>query len=746
MYKRRHSTTKTWTRRTWLPLWVACLGWLVVGCGGLSAPGLPCQSQQDCTQGQVCTQGTCHNEQTAKRPKDPNVTSQTPCQQTADCSNQATCVAGRCQATSTPTQSSGCFPSRFQAGVQHTTLHRTNDLSVSNDGTFLATAHDELLKVWSVKLSSPTPPELQQVLYSKGEAFEKIQQSPDKKQLASFSKEGIKLWDLKRGRVVHQWVPRSYVLGMTFNAEGTSFVAVTEKQVTRWQLPSGKVSHALSFPPLPSGASVRHVNLTPYGKYAIRILTLKTNHPSNTQWQIQVIHTQTGSVDYNFSTPEHRDSIQSVALTEDAKELRMTVRRLWSRFLLVWDLSQQKIVGTHKLPSSDTKEAMILHPRGSHVAFANSEQNQQSAPYKPFSVWSLERGRAIVQGRVFHVPQASIQTIVYSPNGSHLGVALDNGAIAVVDAKDSTSPTAYSSPWNTTSTLQELHFNPQGTELFTLSSDGFQHQWDLTTNERLGVLFHHRNVRYLRTDAAKTRAVVLFNDNKTLEVWNLQTGEKQKLPEPPGFVFAIAISAQGGHISIFVNDRPGNSEGLLQVWTVADQKLVSSRSLPKPSEGPWLRDALSFSPDGTTLAFLGYANQPVMFWNFKTNTTKTLKLLIPPFATRGRVKYSTDGKYLGVAAENNSYVVHIPSLKPRFATETHNGIVSDMTFSPEGQWFATTSTGDGMVRIWDTQSGKLHGTLMTTQEDSLVRVAFHPNGKSLAYMSSKGQVSLWRCP
>ncbi len=248
MYKRRQITDRAWSNHSWFPLWVASLSLFFMGCGGLSAPGLPCQSQQDCHQGQVCTQGTCHNEQTAKRPNDPSVTSQEPCQQAADCSSQAVCVAGRCQATSAPTPPSTCFPSRFQQGVEHTSLHRTNDLAVSNDGTSLATAHNDLLKVWSVKPSSPAPPELQHVLYSKGEAFLKIQQSPDQKQLASLSRDGIKLWDLKSGSVIHQWVPRSSVLGMAFNAEGTSFVVVTTKQATRWNLPSGKLSHALSFP------------------------------------------------------------------------------------------------------------------------------------------------------------------------------------------------------------------------------------------------------------------------------------------------------------------------------------------------------------------------------------------------------------------------------------------------------------------------------------------------------------------
>ena len=73
--------------------------------------------------------------------------------------------------------------------------------------------------------------------------------------------------------------------------------------------------------------------------------------------------------------------------------------------------------------------------------------------------------------------------------------------------------------------------------------------------------------------------------------------------------------------------------------------------------------------------------------------------------------------------------------------EGHNGVITDVRFSPDGKTLATAST-DQTARLW-----QLDGRLVTTLEehsDAVSNVRFSPNGKTLATASVDGTVKLWQ--
>jgi DNA-binding beta-propeller fold protein YncE len=65
--------------------------------------------------------------------------------------------------------------------------------------------------------------------------------------------------------------------------------------------------------------------------------------------------------------------------------------------------------------------------------------------------------------------------------------------------------------------------------------------------------------------------------------------------------------------------------------------------------------------------------------------------------------------------------------------------LSSMAFSPDGQWLLTSSS-DGNLRLWETQTGKLHRVFITGKHGG--EVAFAPDGASFYHAS--GNIRLYR--
>jgi WD40 repeat protein len=74
----------------------------------------------------------------------------------------------------------------------------------------------------------------------------------------------------------------------------------------------------------------------------------------------------------------------------------------------------------------------------------------------------------------------------------------------------------------------------------------------------------------------------------------------------------------------------------------------------------------------------------------------------------------------------------------------HESQVNRVAFSPDGGTLAS-GAGDGKVKLWDVRTGQEKATLGGSRS-TIVSVAFRPDGKALAFASLSGEITLYQLP
>ncbi|NEP09679.1 MAG: TIR domain-containing protein [Symploca sp. SIO2C1] len=106
------------------------------------------------------------------------------------------------------------------------------------------------------------------------------------------------------------------------------------------------------------------------------------------------------------------------------------------------------------------------------------------------------------------------------------------------------------------------------------------------------------------------------------------------------------------------------------------------------------------------------------------------------------ISFSPDGQYLATTSEDGTARLWDLQGNQKALFQGHQGTVLGVSFSPDGQYLATTSE-DGTARLWDLQGNQKALFQGHEPELPVMSVAFSPNGQSLATGSFDGTVRLW---
>ena len=219
--------------------------------------------------------------------------------------------------------------------------------------------------------------------------------------------------------------------------------------------------------------------------------------------------------------------------------------------------------------------------------------------------------------------------------------------------------------------------------------------------------------------------------DNTIKIWDVSTGKELRSIGESEASASIGLSPDGKTLAT-VSFKTRS----IMLFSIETGELIR-RFPPVADVIIW---ELRFSPDGETIATLGYYNQ-VRFFNVRSGEQIRAWHLGGRFGAFAALAFSPDGRYLAAPDERGLVVFEVFG-KDGFALPVTAETVGALAFSPDGR---SLMSGDsnGDIHIFDVAARALISTLPRRGAVGIESLAFSSDGKTLASGAADGSVTLW---
>lgn len=364
--------------------------------------------------------------------------------------------------------------------------------------------------------------------------------------------------------------------------------------------------------------------------------------------------------------------------------------------------------------------SLSFHPSGSLLASGGED--------KCVRIWALENGSLVLRHSLPPHPEM-ISSVVFDRSGSLLASRCRSQLVKIWDpltGKLIRSLTDFDAEVN------GIAFLPDSSGVFISSDHVHARVVDPDSGKIMASVMGQKKAL---TSAVSPKGNLLATaDGPNVHLWNAQTGDwiRQLGDASSGHaddVYALSFSPDGATLA------SGGDDNRVILWTVAT-------GLPKAilaGHTHWVR-GVAFSPNGRLVASASY-DQTVRIWNSATGTlTHTL-------AGHGQsvraVAFRSDGKMLASGGLEPAVRLWEPVAGRELGKLdlTEPGEITALAFQPGGPLLATGGNGNA-VKLWDPGTG----TQVLSLEGHFLPVTalgFDPDGTRLASGSKDYTVRVW---
>ena len=546
--------------------------------------------------------------------------------------------------------------------------------------------------------------------------------SPSGRLIASASNDKtVRIAEVATGKVAHVLAHQHAVYALSFGADDTEVLSVTDDTVTIWNTTTGSPlremkGYLASFSSdarlvitaASDGAYVWEkatgrtmsrveadtpacVALSPDGKSALVCVDTAAQ-----LWQL--------TPQKRLRTFQHDGLVTHAAFSADGQ---LVVSASEDRTAKVWDL--------------ESKTSWTLKPHPREVIWAGFGRDQSrtvvTVSDKAARVWTNE-ATVQVRGHTDWLTSAD-----FNPDGRFLVTASQDGSARVWETATGVS---IADLLGHQDSVVKARFSADGKLVATASMDRTVRVWDIS--EGIQLRGHTDWVTNAAFDRTGERVVTTSWDG-TVGIWNAKTGESIRRIEPGAGGLNKAAFSPDGQFVVAVGVK-----GFARTWNAATGEI--QHTLSGHTIEPYMA---VYSHDGSKIVTAGGQDLMVKIWNSRTG--KEESTMRPHAGLVTSASFSPDDQYvLTTGADRKAQVLNLAT-QQSVVFEGHSGIVYAGAFSADGT-MVVTGSGDLTARVWNARTGR-EISVLRGHTARLADVSFSPNSRLVVTSSADKTARVW---